>query len=276
MLSFKDYVVIADALEAEQLDEGWMDDAILAIKKKLGGKLTDDEIEAEIEKLKAKKAGSDKKVAGGAERIAQTQQSRDFHARRADMAAKAAARQPRGTVGTGPNTAASFRSKSTSDMTGGELRALDRNPYAEGKEVKNDDPFGKRILDRDDEDSPEVKKAKEMVAKTAAARAAHAKARRAQFPTGVNAGLEIEGDVLAEAQIEFNVKYRAKGSDGTAKDKKTVIKGTDVRNVKDKFRLQYAGWMFISAEPKNAPRRVIKKVEEVQEDQDCGPLGPRS
>jgi hypothetical protein len=207
-LSFKDYVVISDALEAEQLEEGWMDDAILAIKKKLGGKMSDDEIAAEIEKLKGKKAGTVQKVA-------QTQQSKDFNQRRADAAAKAAARQPQGTVGTRPNSAAAFRAKSTTDMKGGELRALDRNPFAE--------------------------------------------------------------ELMTEAQIEFNVKYRSKGSDGTTKDKKTVIKGTDVRNVKDKFRLQYAGWMFISAEPKNVPRYVAKKkVEEVQEDQDCGPLGPRS
>jgi hypothetical protein len=213
-LSFKDYVVISDALEAEQLEEGWMDDAILAIKKKLGGKMSDDEIAAEIEKLKGKKAGADKKVAGGAERVAQTQQSRDFHARRAEMAAKAAARQPQGTIGTGAKKPSPLDSTPTSQMSGAMRRAVDRNPFAE--------------------------------------------------------------ELVTEAQIEFNVKYRAKGSDGTAKDKKTVIKGTDVRNVKDKFRLQYAGWMFVSAEPKNVPKRVIKKVEEVQEDQDCGPLGPRS
>jgi hypothetical protein len=228
-LSFKDYVVISDALEAEQLDEDWMSDAILAIKKKLGGKMSDDEIAAEIGKLKDKKAGADKKVAGGAERMAQTQQSRDFNARRADMAAKAAARQPQGTIGTSHQ-----------------------------------------------DEHPSIARDRETVANRSA-RAANAVARRNQYPNGVNSGLEIEGDVLAEAQIEFNVKYRAKGSDGTSKDKKTVIKGTDVRNVKDKFRLQYAGWMFISAEPKNVPRYVAKKkVEEVQEDQDCGPLGPRS
>jgi len=57
-LSFKDYVVISEALEVEQLEEGWMDDAILVIKKKLGGKMSDDEIKDEIEKLKTKKAGA--------------------------------------------------------------------------------------------------------------------------------------------------------------------------------------------------------------------------
>lgn len=203
-LSFKDYVVISDALEVEQLEEGWMDDAILAIKKKLGGKMSDDEIKDEIEKLKAKKAGVTKKVAD-------TQQSKDFHQRRADAAAKAKDRQPKGTQGTVPNTAAAFKSKSTSDMGAGELRALDRNPFGEG--------------------------------------------------------------LVTEAQTEFSVEYVAKGGGST---KKCVIKGIDVTAVKEKFRRQYAGWKLLSAKPKTVRKPVPKKVEEVQEDQEHGPLGPRS
>lgn len=211
MISFKDYVVIADALEAEQLEEGWMDNAILAIKKKLGNKMSDDEIADEIDKLKAKKGGADKKVEFGAKKVAQSQQSKDFHQRRADLAAAAEARQPKGTVGTQPNTAASFKSKSTSLMRGGELRALDRNPFGEG--------------------------------------------------------------LVTEAQTEFSVEYVAKGGGST---KKCVIKGIDVTAVKEKFRRQYAGWKLLSAKPKTVRKPVPKKVEEVQEDQEHGPLGPRS
>lgn len=92
-LTFKDYVTIADALEVDALDEGWMDAAVDAIKKKLGGKMSDDEIKAEIDKVKAKKTGMVAKVSD-------TQQSKDFHQRRADMAAKTSARQPQGTIST--------------------------------------------------------------------------------------------------------------------------------------------------------------------------------
>jgi hypothetical protein len=203
-LSFKDYVVISDALEAEQLEEGWMDDAILAIKKKLGGKMSDDEIAAEIEKLKTKKAGATKKVAD-------TQASKDFHQRRADMAAKAAARQPRGTVPTGPNTAASLRSKSTSDMTGPELRAVDRNPFGEG--------------------------------------------------------------LVTEAQKEYKVEYtnKAGGSTKTAK-----IKAQDVTAVREKFRRDFHGMKILTVTPAKVVVKKPAKVEEVQEDQEHGPLGPRS
>jgi len=124
-LSFKDYVTIADALEVESLDEGWKEQAFAKIKQVLGGKMSDDEIDAEIEKVKAKKAGVVSKVKD-------TQQSKDFHQRRADAAAKAKARQPQGTQGTVPNTAAALAGKSTSLMRGGELRAVDRNPFGEG------------------------------------------------------------------------------------------------------------------------------------------------
>lgn len=121
-LSFKDYVTIADALEVQDLDEGWMDNAILAIKKKLGGKMSDDEIKAEIENVKSKKAGV-------VQKIKDTQQSKDFHQRRADAASRTMSRQPRGTQGT--VSTSSLMAKSTSDMRAGALRAVDRNPMGE-------------------------------------------------------------------------------------------------------------------------------------------------
>ena len=203
-LSFKDYVTIADALEVEHLEEDWKEKAFAKIKQVLGGKMSDDEIDAEIEKVKAKKAGVVAKVKD-------TQQSQDFHQRRADAAAKAKARQPQGTQGTVPNTASSLMAKSPSLMRGGELRAVDRNPFGEG--------------------------------------------------------------LVTEAQTEFNVEYVSKGGGTT---KKCVIKGIDVTAVKEKFRRQYAGWKFLSAKPKAVRKPVPKKVEEVQEDQEHGPLGPRS
>ena len=214
-LSFKDYVVISDALEAEQLEEGkaqeWMDKAILAIKKKLGGKMSDDEIADEIEKLKGKKAGADKKVGTAKTAIAQTQQSRDFNQRRADAAAKAAARQPQGTVSTRPNTASTLNAKSTSQMSAGELRAIDRNPFAE--------------------------------------------------------------ELVTEAQKEYKVEYTNKAGGST---KIAKIKAQDVTAVREKFRRDFHGMKILTVTPAKIVVKKPAKVEEVQEDQDCGPLGPRS
>lgn len=92
-VSFKDYVIISTAFADAQLDEGAVWDAI---KKKLGGgaaKMTDDEIEAEVERLKGEK----EKNLGA---IKKTKAAREFEARRAAAAAASAAKKPQPTVST--------------------------------------------------------------------------------------------------------------------------------------------------------------------------------
>lgn len=79
-ISFRDYVLISDAFEANQLEEGKLEDIWAYVKKKLGGKATDDKIEKEIERLKL----LDKK---DIDKIKKTAASRDFHARKAALAA---------------------------------------------------------------------------------------------------------------------------------------------------------------------------------------------
>lgn len=95
-ISFKDYVIIADAFREVQLEEGKLADLWDAVKKKLGGKASDEEVQAELARLKKI---DDKAI----KKIGQTQQSRDFHARKAADAMKARGPQKpepaRGTLG---------------------------------------------------------------------------------------------------------------------------------------------------------------------------------
>lgn len=95
-VSFKDYVIISDAFREVQLEEGKLDDLWNAVKKKLGGKASDEEVKSELERLQKI---DDKTV----KKIGQTQQSRDFHARKAAQAMTAKGPQKpeptRGTLG---------------------------------------------------------------------------------------------------------------------------------------------------------------------------------
>ena len=124
-LSFKDYVLISNAIVEAQLDEGAIWDAI---KKKLGGskQMSDDEIEAEIQRLK--KLGP-----GSIEKIRATKASQDFHARKA-ADAKAGMR---GTVGTNPTRSPGMKKLDavpTPQLGGGKLRAVERDwAMREGK-----------------------------------------------------------------------------------------------------------------------------------------------
>lgn len=87
-LTFKEYVVISDAISANQLEEGWMENAIIAIKKKLGGKISDDEIKAEIAAMKTK--------------VSDTKQSKDFHERRKAQEKQRLQREIRGILNSTP------------------------------------------------------------------------------------------------------------------------------------------------------------------------------
>lgn len=130
-LSFKDYVLISNAIVEAQLDEGAIWDAI---KKKLGGskQMSDDEIEAEIQRLK--KLGP-----GSIEKIRATKASQDFHARKA-ADAKAGMRGAdarRGTVSTNPTRSPGMKkldSIATPNLTAGQARAVERDwAMREGK-----------------------------------------------------------------------------------------------------------------------------------------------
>lgn len=52
-LTFKEYSIVTDALADASLEEGWMDAALTAVKSKLGHRMSDEEIRAEISKSKA-------------------------------------------------------------------------------------------------------------------------------------------------------------------------------------------------------------------------------
>jgi oligoribonuclease NrnB/cAMP/cGMP phosphodiesterase (DHH superfamily) len=125
-MSFRDYVTISDAFIEAQLDEGKIWDAI---KAKLGGKATDDEIEAEIERLKK----TDKK---DLDKIAKSSASRDFHERKKQAAM---AKKPQGTIGHEQPAAEDSRkrlgSMQSKDMRAGHARAAERN-WAMGEEIE--------------------------------------------------------------------------------------------------------------------------------------------
>lgn len=106
-LTFKEYVLIANAIQEIQLEEGALDDAreliskatgkskalILKVIKMLGPNATKEQIRAKIKEIEADEK-SDK------ESISKTASSKAFHARRAEQAAKAAKGKSRTTVPT--------------------------------------------------------------------------------------------------------------------------------------------------------------------------------
>ena len=135
-LSFKEYSELSAVLSEEgQLDEGKLGDWLKKLHDKLlkSGK-SEDEIEAELEKEK-------KKFQAGAEKISQSQASKDFHARKAQRekeAAARAARQPQGTRGTvGTDGASQARAKlnatPSGQMRAAQSRAAERE-FAMGEE----------------------------------------------------------------------------------------------------------------------------------------------
>ena len=94
-LSFKDYVLISDAIKEVQLEEGKIDDLLAYVKKLLGPKASPEQIEAKLKTLKGVNAKDIAAVKKNVDSVKKTVASRDFHARKAADAAK-----PRGTVPT--------------------------------------------------------------------------------------------------------------------------------------------------------------------------------
>ena len=120
-LTFKEYSQLTALLSEEgQLDEGKLTDWLKKLHDKLvrSGK-SEAEIEKEIEKEKLK-------FKAGAEKISQSQHSKDFHARKAQREKEALARspkQPQGTRATVGTDAASQSRNRLNTIPSGHLRA---------------------------------------------------------------------------------------------------------------------------------------------------------
>ena len=229
-LSFKDYTIISDAFIEMQLDEGAVQDLWAAVKKKLGGKASDDQIEAEIERLKKTRSSDLNK-------IKDTVQSREFHQRQAEREKAALAKQAKPTQPTvstrGPNTEASFRAKSVNDMRGGERRALDRNPFHEGKKEDADEwqegyKYAKAVR---------AGKAKEDLNGVSTA-------FKQGYRTGMNESVQLD-----EAQKEYRVEYTTKLSNADSKVKVAKIKAMDVAAVREKFKRDFHGMKLLTIKP---------------------------
>ena len=124
-VSFKDYVIISDAFREVQLEEGKLEDLWNAVKKKLGGKASDEEVQAELTRLKKI---DDKAI----KKIGQTQQARDFHARRAAQAMTPKKPEPaRGTLG-------QPKGAQTNDVWDSALDANDRKILAKMDRIREE------------------------------------------------------------------------------------------------------------------------------------------
>ena len=251
MISFSDYVVISDALVEDQLIEGKIWDAI---KKKLGGSASDADIGAEVERLKSLDADDIQKIKA-------TKASRDFHARKAAEAA-GAVKKPMSTnrsigthAGAGTELAARRAQASRHD------KYDDQSWIKEGRiddvkrvgwYVANDKGF---VVSGPYEDKSDVP----------------AKYRdRDGGPFSITQITRLD---LSEAK-EFIVTYSPRGQDTT---KRTIVTGRDVTDVKRKFADTHYGVKLISAIARKAKAKVAAKKEaEVEEAEDCGPLGPRT
>lgn len=123
-LSFRDYITISTAFADAQLDEGKIWDAI---KAKLGAKASDEDVEAELERLKK----TDSKDLA---KIKTTQASRDAAARKAEREA-AAAKLPASTGHAGADDARRrLTATKTGNMRAGQSRATERG-WALGEET---------------------------------------------------------------------------------------------------------------------------------------------
>lgn len=256
-VSFKDFVLISDAFIAAQLDEGKIWDAI---KSKLGGKASDDEIEAEIERLKKTK-GKD------VDAIKKTAASKDFHARQAQKAkddAEAALVDKRRAQATIPTRAAKDGAEDAKNRlaatSGNKMRA------AQGRAAERAWVMG----EGKDEDHAEWQ---EGFKHGKAVRGGKAKEDlngcSMAYKQGFKKAMNEELEQLDEAQKEYRVEYtnKAGGSKRIAK-----IKAMDVTAVREKFRRDFHGMKILTVTP--AKPAMAKKPEKV--DEDFGPLGPRS
>lgn len=121
-LSFKDFILIADAMKEVQLEEGKIDDLLAYVKKLLGPKASKEEIDAKVKKLQ----DADKK---DVDKIKKTSASRDFHARKAADAMKPKTRGTVATVSHHPDIEDAKKrmsSMATSKMRAGQLRNSER------------------------------------------------------------------------------------------------------------------------------------------------------
>jgi hypothetical protein len=268
-------VIISDAFVEAQLDEGKIWDAI---KKKLGGKASDEEIKAEVERLKGLDSDDIKK-------IKQTAQSRDFHARKKREAAAAKATgRPTPTRPTLNTVRGGHQSNDVWDDARGFDRFHEEQSLEEGR--KAGVLVGKNMKDFSAEDWCEFLK---KVEKTTKSEFKDQEYITDRIMTAMqNEGEEVSEpkasaiakkvcalsakmneDVLEEGQ-DFTVSYKLRGSDAV---KKVVLNGRNVIDIKRKFADSHYGAKLVSVEPSKV---VVKKVEKVEEEESFGPLGPRS
>lgn len=122
-LSFKEYMIISAAFQENQLDENKLVADVTAwLKKKFNKEPSKDEVEKAVGDLKANRGKT-------MDQIAKTKQSRDFHARRAEMAKKAATAQAAGTrptIGT-VGSASKLDGIPSGQLRAGQARAAERS-----------------------------------------------------------------------------------------------------------------------------------------------------
>ena len=147
-LSFKEYVTISKAIAENQLDEGFIQDAIEAIKKRLGANATDEKIRAEIEKLKKqnptfKKKADDEAAAAkkkdGGKTAATSQKSAEQAKKDAEWAAAVKASREGGSAHQAVSTIRTQAARQT--------QKADRRAGAEWRGQMGADPFESKDQD---------------------------------------------------------------------------------------------------------------------------------
>ena len=274
-ISLRDYITISDAFKEAQLDEGAVWDAI---KKKLGGKASPEETEAELERLKkiapaefAKIKAAEKAKASTTQTKAAAKASADFHARRALQKEKeTTAVKPSGTRPTVSPAAAKakFDAMDAKEYRAGHHRAAER-AYAMGEaKIDNAEAAGWYAYDSKGEicQGPKTKKT-------------DIDAKYRDQDGGAYTVVKIDqADIdrrerLSEAK-EFDVRYRIRQGDSYSNLlKKVTIKGRDAADIKKKFGETHYGAKLVLITP--VQEKAAKSEPEPMKES-YGPLGPRS
>lgn len=272
-ISLRDYITISDAFKEAQLDEGAVWDAI---KKKLGGKASPEETEAELERLKkiapaefAKIKAAEKAKASTTQTKAAAKASADFHARRALQKEKeTTAVKPSGTRPTVSAAKAKFDAMDAKEYRAGHHRAAER-AYAMGEaKIDNAEAVGWYAYDSKGEicQGPKTKKS-------------DIDAKYRDQDGGAYTVVKIDqADIdrrerLSEAK-EFDVRYRIRQGDSYSNLlKKVTIKGRDAADIKKKFGETHYGAKLVLITP---VQEKAAKAEPEPMKESYGPLGPRS
>lgn len=264
-ISLRDYITISDAFKEAQLDEGAVWDAI---KKKLGGKASPEETEAELQRLKAiapaefaKIKAAEKAKDSTVQTKAAAKASAEFHARKALQKSKAATGSigSKPTSGTSP-TKAKFDAMDSKDYRAGHSRAAER-AFAMGEsKIDNAEAAGWYAYD-----------SKGNICQGPKSKKIDIDAKYRDQDGGAYSVVKIDQDDidrrerLSEAK-DFEVRYNIKDGDKVI-GKKVTIKGRDVSDVRKKFAETHYGAKLM---------RVLPARPKVEATLASGPLGPRS